>query len=186
MNHDNLHLFCKAHKNKNVINCINTRYLYKKNAINTTLNKREIPTLFRFICVQSIEIQSTFKLNMANFTYLILALATICASSIRAAPVGPGASYDACAHTIPLHGKHTVQASPAPYTLKASQSEIASGGTVELTLRGVSEEDKFKGIVVLARTGDNDETTIGHFIVDESAGGDLTTMECGNNVSVST
>ncbi|XP_037039998.1 putative defense protein Hdd11-like [Bradysia coprophila] len=85
-----------------------------------------------------------------------------------------GAPDDACFDMVPQHGVNP-QSTVAPYRVFLSQSQIRSGGKVDITIQGVKRSDTIKGFMIQARVG---ESPTGRWLVDKNhAFGQ--TLDCG-------
>lgn len=91
-----------------------------------------------------------------------------------------GAPSGACGDGVPQH--HTeAQKSAAPYDIILSKNKIRSGESVQVTIKGKTPEDTFKGLLVQAKVGD---TSVGKFDVAPSDKF-IQLLNCGNGKGVS-
>ncbi|CRL00397.1 CLUMA_CG013664, isoform A [Clunio marinus] len=86
-----------------------------------------------------------------------------------------GAPAEECSTMTPRHGVEP-QTGPSPYDIILDKNNIRAGETVGITIRGRSNDDTFKGLLVQARVGD---TPIGSFDVSPSRQY-IQTLSCGN------
>jgi Reeler domain len=91
-----------------------------------------------------------------------------------------GAPEEECETMTPRH-KVDAQRGPAPYDIIFDKKSIRAGDTVTVTIRGRSNDDTIKGLLVQARVGD---TPIGVFDVSPSRQY-IKTLNCGNGRGVS-
>lgn len=92
-----------------------------------------------------------------------------------------GAPESECSTLTPRHHVDP-QKSPFPYTINLSKKQVRAGETIEVTIRGKTADDVFKGFIAQARVGD---TQIGTW--DASTASSYAQIKnCGNSKSVST
>lgn len=91
-----------------------------------------------------------------------------------------GAPAEECSSMTPRHHVDP-QKSAAPYDFIIDKKFIRAGESVTVTLKGRSNDDDFKGLLVQARVGD---TPIGVFDVSPSRQF-IQTLDCGSGRAVS-
>lgn len=91
-----------------------------------------------------------------------------------------GAPSSQCVAMMPHHMVDPQKAA-FPYVISFDKNPIKPGETVGVTIKGKTESDNFKGLLVQARVGN---TPIGKFDVSSSAQY-LQLMDCGNSKGVS-
>lgn len=91
-----------------------------------------------------------------------------------------GAPKDECLSMTPRHHVDP-QRGAAPYDIYISKKNIRAGETVQISIKGRSDDDVIKGILVQARVG---ETAIGAFDASPSSQY-IQLLDCGNGRGVS-
>lgn len=91
-----------------------------------------------------------------------------------------GAPIEECGTMTPRHHVDP-QTGPSPYDIILSKKSIRSGDTIDITIRGRTNNDLFKGLLVQARVGD---TPIGRFDVNQNREY-IQTLDCGSGRAVS-
>jgi len=86
-----------------------------------------------------------------------------------------GAPAEECSTMTPRHHVDP-QKGPAPYDVSIDKKFIRAGETVTVTIKGRTQEDSFKGLLVQARVGDQ---PIGTFDVSQSRQ-HIQTLDCGS------
>ncbi|CAF2759202.1 unnamed protein product [Rotaria sp. Silwood2] len=84
-----------------------------------------------------------------------------------------GAPQSACALMMPQHGVSS-QPCSLKYTMESDKLQYSAGDTIHITVRGSTESDTFRGILLIAKTKTN-EQIIGNWAV---VGSDIKTLAC--------
>lgn len=92
-----------------------------------------------------------------------------------------GAPTSVCSSMSPSHDGSEAQTSPFPYEINFADKPIKSGESITVTIKGRTENNNFKGIMVQARV---DEAPVGTFDVSASSDS-LQTMNCPAGEQVS-
>jgi len=92
-----------------------------------------------------------------------------------------GAPDSECSSMTPRHHVDPQAAGTAPYEIILSKKNAKAGETIQVTIKGKSASDNFKGLLVQARVG---ETPIGTFDASPSSQ-HIQLLDCGNSRGVS-
>lgn len=106
--------------------------------------------------------------------FVIVLIALVAAPALVAAFSG-GAPKEACGDMVPQHHVDA-QKGKSPYSLLVSKKSIRSGDVVQLTLKGNTASDTFKGLLVQARVGNQ---LVGQFTVPAN-NPYIQVVDCGN------
>lgn len=110
----------------------------------------------------------------------VIVLAVFVATPMLVSAFSGGAPKDACGDMVPQHHVDP-QKGKSPYSLLVSKKSIKAGDVVQLTLKGRTASDTFKGLLVQARVGDQ---LVGQFTVP-SNNPYIQVVDCGNGSYVS-
>lgn len=91
-----------------------------------------------------------------------------------------GAPAEECGTMTPRHHVDP-QKGAAPYDITLNKRSVRSGETVEIRIKGKTQNDLIKGLLVQARVGD---TPVGKFDVSSSRQY-IQTLDCGSSRGVS-
>ncbi|CAF2668815.1 unnamed protein product [Rotaria sp. Silwood2] len=85
---------------------------------------------------------------MRTFVSLIILLVFECARIVQSYPYGAPSST--CGSMMPSHGTGSMSCQ-SNYVIEANKYQYSSGDTIQITVRGATSSNRFKGILLVAK-----------------------------------